>query len=1354
MISECRLNRDHRDGDVKIFGFGNLPGMRRVASCSSVEHLRSDVHEYLKERFNSGHLCGSLAIKRSVLNYQHFVLDFDLKKNHTVAAEKVTREEFKRYVSVRNNTAERQFMTSVDRESQMNFNANYFVYEIVYFLTEVLKLDWLPIYIFGKGGTFQNGFHLEIPHLIMSYHDVSVLSNACHNFIPNAQILDAPANYSCLGSHKYRTNESFQSVSEFHCAYLPYVVYDKGVFSDTPTINNFSEAFDTFNIFKPLASRDKIYAFQIFTRNALGESNVNVRRIINILREHDSGQNEKYIDNTVPESETRSRLNANSEVSELAAVILANISSSLENDDDDDEDECVGVGEDEHRDENFFSYLVGFKSHKTLKNSYEKILLYKRLKLDPELDFEYYRDVLKKLFNYGRIISEEMDQDSLISFMKKKNFKIYLHQLPNYGVGDERALETSFTNAVMVPHTIRVTDSPSESDDSWAWLPIQPFNVQHVLKLCALDGRRSNTVYFLVSLYFLGREVKSLEYYSALGYWLFCLCLNGDLILFLNVFDNLKSRVRDNTLQLSEAYQNWSILCLKHLLIVEDVMSFSEACALFASGHVNVKNVVIPGAMHDIKIPQIVSAYLVNGHDTHSQLVYEILALYRPMIQTRNSLAVWDDVGHRWKNCSAHNGTINTALYAPDIHHVGNLFSSLRNQQPVEEEDEKKNDDEPAGPAGPAGSAQKRTSDVKNENDKKRPRYTSTLVNNIQAYWCGISLLPIPSIVWKFPDCYFLTGTSHHGQLVDLLPLPMYHTPSDGEIARGVDSFELARLMRHWDECPFVQEQLYPIFWRLIDRKGVDERAQVNVRHREGADLRHVIDSRDSFVQVFDDLAVQVDMEVNENHTGGVQDARSQIPCDVAAALREKRRLAGLSRDQYHLELVERQWNDETHELVKLVKFFVLKDMSNSYRDMHNVVKLVGKNRQLARTLKQYVHQSQEERDRNETARIKVLARALHGNLYAHPHMSQVSEIGIDEFTETRCDCALTSVFVTLLQAFSYDVVALRYVLSLIVASVCLGNKLKSKEIHFFLGNTNSGKTQFLNLLLSVVGDMGGILSSHTLNHGCSQDRLHDLGKSGDHARFWYSDEIPDKALSCQFIKKITGRSPTWVRVNYGAGRMVVLAPSIFIFGNNKPTFNENCPALIDRLRFFTFRSVFNSKEPTSFRASFFPQLQSYETIQSQLTLGMTALLLHVTCHRNFNSPLFLFDSLGGIEPPVNARESTVRYSPTVALVRTIMRVCNLVDQPTGVITVKRVWHLVTHLNVLKSVSVSSPSDALKFLDKFYPKSSIPNESIECPPAHKDCRQTVIYQGIREQSISENDEKILKLQKKEHNKMV
>ena len=728
-------------------------------------------------------------------------------------------------------------------------------------------------------------------------------------------------------------------------------------------------------------------------------------------------------------------------------------------------------------------------------------------------------------------------------------------------------------------------------------------------------------------------------------------------------------------------------------------------------------NTRLVGAISDIKIPNIIAVATMHYNGGIAPQVFELLALYCPLIQTGDGIMAWEYGS--WKMLKSTGKNVSSPI--PELEFVVNVYLKKKNQKGKEI----------------AGIS------------------LVTVIGNILAYWKGVSPFSFPSTMWKFNDCSFLTGINKNvgrgggeGELIDILPLPMYKTrPKNSSSCEEMclDSYQTDELVRHMNFCPFVQHQLFPLVRQILKKAGDATHEHQITTHKRGEIMRSVIDSRDTFTDNFDDVNVRAEMEVDGNHQG-VGDARSTIPCRMDKFLSERRRLTQLTKDQYHTEFVETNDNsEEVGELIKLVKHYVLKQMCSSVKDLTNVLHQCGSDRLKEMISKYKSLQTHVQKKEDEPQRMQILSSVLHDLLRSHPQTAQLSDIDPHQMTVVGCNCPVSYAFINLLQTFSYDVVALRYILSVILSAVCFGNKLKEKQVYFFLGNTNSGKTNFLRQLLSVLGGMAGIISPHTAYHGSSQDRIHDLGKSGDTARFWYMDEIGQKPFNRQLINQITGNSPLFVRTNYSEGKMIQLAPSIFIFGNNSPTFNENCPALMERLRFFTFRSQFNSKTPICFKYSRFPQLESYGKIQEVLTRGLAAILLHCVCSASSNSPFYVYDMMTSIDIPNNVRDSSVMYSPVTGVVKTILQKCGIEEEPSGVITVKRLVHLLKNLNVLKYLNISSTNDALKFIDYLYPTSMVRNDAIHCPSEHKDdCRNhTAIYQGLLETDMYKNNEKIL-----------
>ena len=1286
-------NNDDDDDCVPFYGFGPLICMRGKFDITR-NAVIPRVYTRLKDMLQMHPLTGSIAFNRSSFPFQHFVLDFDLKK---VATDEktalISNEEYKDYLKLRTTTRERYFMDGNDVGPKVILNVNYFVYEIIFFLTEVLKLDWVTIHILGKGRSLRNGFHLEIPQLVMSYHDIAVLSTACHKFIPNSTVLDAPVNYSVFGSQKYN---KLETVSEIDCAYLPYLFFSRrdGGFCREAILDDMSQAFEMFNLFKE--QQQIYYGFEIHSDFPVDDQGFRI--ITDILKQSDN----------------------------------------------DDEQQQQQLLDGSHRHNHDQNVRVGYQSYTTIKSSVrQQIPVYKNL-------LHITTTINDEKFDYRSILPIP-DICNLNAFLRKKQYKIGVYQIPGYRM--PFALNECFTNRRLHHRYIESVSTPTMTttihNDDISSRPFSPFTLQHVMMATDLDSRISNTVLYLLSIYLLSEEIVYpttflIELYRHLK------IRKEKLDSFLNILRVLQMKKRDNVLHLNETHQNWAVLCMKHLLITRNVMNSSEAMALYQKQEeqeeeeegeeenekekkysVHNKGVFqkksnIVGAVSDIKIPDIIIAATINYDNVIATDVFELLALYCPLIQKSDGsggviVFAWEDYssgggsGAYWKLVKTSGRSISVPI--PQLEFIVNVY-------------------------------------LKREKNQDSVGF-GTVINRILAYWKGACPVSLPSILWKFDDCYFLTGTNNGGYLIDILPLPMYSntrsnngdesSSSVSSSSNCLNSYQTDELVRHMISCPFLQNQLFPLVRKILQTTRENDNDRDTRRRERGERMRSVINSRDKFVDTFEDQDVQVEMEIEAKHQGE-GDARSTIPCSIDNFLSEKRRLIQLSKDQYHAEFVEMyNNNDETVELIKIVKCYVLKQMCRSLKDMTKVEQLCGSSCvELKEMIRRYNSQTASQNKKDEPERMRILAVALYDYLHSHPSSAQLSDINAGDYTEPKCHCSVTYTFINLLQTFSYDVVALRYVLSVVLSAVCYGNTLKDKQVYFFLGNTNSGKTNFLKLILSVLGGMAGIISPHTAYYGSSQDRIHDLGKNGETARFWYMDEIGHKPFNRQLINQISGNSPLFLRTNYSEGKMIQLAPSIFIFGNNTPTFNENCPALVERLRFFTFRSQFSSRAPTCFKYSRFPQLEGYQKIQDVLTRGLAAILLHAVSSESSNSPFYIYNIMTALNLPNNVRDSSVMYSPVPGVAKSILHKCGIEEEPTGAVTVKRMTHLLKNLNVLKPLNISSTNDALKFLDHFYPTSTVNNDDITCPLDHKDegSHYTAVYQGLLETDMYKNNEKI------------
>ena len=266
-ILRRKHNDQDRDGGISLFFFGNGNDMNGKITANS----KNEIINSLRQLYINGDIFGSICLSRKQLAHQHFVIDFDLKKIPSRGFQTPSppcNAEYQKYIEIRDTTTERHLMSRSNLDGQEGcynqLNPNYFVYELLYILVEIFKINWLPIYILGKGKGISRGFHLEIPDLVMSYYDITLLSEACYKIISNQTLFDFPENYSIFGSHKYPSGMTISTdtlLPEADYAYLPYISYYRGTFNDVAGVFDFATAFDTFNILKEFEPDTKIYAF-------------------------------------------------------------------------------------------------------------------------------------------------------------------------------------------------------------------------------------------------------------------------------------------------------------------------------------------------------------------------------------------------------------------------------------------------------------------------------------------------------------------------------------------------------------------------------------------------------------------------------------------------------------------------------------------------------------------------------------------------------------------------------------------------------------------------------------------------------------------------------------------------------------------------------------------------------------------------------------------------------------------------------------------------------------------------------------------------------------------------------------
>ena len=1427
---------------AKIFGFGHYSQMNGKICCYL--YKLKQVHNYFRKQFINGKLFGNIVIDRRTLPYQHLVLDFDLKcLDNTTSYSKVNYHQYRDYVdNKRKNCGERCLMTNVidttikshknidlKIEKENKFNTNYFVYEIIYFLTEVLHLNWLPIYILGKNGTFNKGFHIEIPDLIMSYHDIALLSHSCHKFISNEKLLDPVINYSIFGSQKIEAIDTkMASINEMEKTYLPYVKFYKNNFWFAKEYS-LGDTFDIFNIIKYLTipNDTRIYKFRIST---LMDSKENELTLSNLLYNNNNNNNNNNQDDTIPEHvkidiNQNNNNNNNNNCNEIFSL-LNNMFSITNNN-----NNCSS-----RKNNNNFSYLVGYLEFPNFLGFTNNMTLYKNILLNENEDFIEMKDINKTLID----VCMPSDIRHFIN-INKRDIKINIKEIPIYytvSIKHTCNIKSNFSTYYLTFHNINIycyssnknthNEESDTDDDNNIQVFLYPFNINHLLKLTFddYDNRLCNTVFYLFSIYMLSEKVKPLNYF--IKEWLYNLGIKGNLDKFLNIFYILKSKINEGLLEFDTNDQNWAILCLKHLLIRYNVLTFDEIFSNNYNNNNNNNTVALPllyqnqtikiGVVRTIKIPDIIIFSILYD----SVRLNELLALYCPIIKRNDrNYDGGENATHSKKgrgsggssgggiscnnnfdsdfNSGANNNSSNNSsnnnfllwninnvewvpintnlkkffLTSPELTQVtklmfaheqemsddnknnnNNINNKKNKNSEIIDKISKDDDDE-----NTSSSINSNNNNINNNNNKiDRNKFTKFLnenINQILTYWQDITTRHVPSYFWRSNDCYFLLGgKDDRNNLIDILPIPMYIDES--HYNNLFNSNEIKNLVNHLNSCRFVQNQFFPLVNKELfsfkddnnKRKLSNCQKSKEKKRKRNQSFSDEDDDDTQFRKLVDadrttkklNLKEEINREINEginNHDNVYVKDNEEEEVEEDDIIKRiwgyKLMLRNMTRYQYHRETVN-NFSENKLELVKLVKYFVIDQMCDCYKDMTN--SHISKD-----ILNKYV---QGEYALHRDQQILHIAEVLHKGLLRNPLSAQLSDIKPKEMTRPQCDCPISKTFLYLLQIFGYDVAGIRYVLALIVLAICYGKELSRKELSVFLGDTNCGKTRFLKILINVLDGLAGIISPRTCYYGTHQDRTHDIGKKADTARLWYIDEVSNREYNREFFNQLTGNSPLFIRTNYTEGRMIKIAPTVLIFGNNSPIFNENCPALIERLKFYTFLAEFSFNQPVCFKYSKFPPLSSFEKNQDDITKGMLAVLLHAICFSNCQSPFYLRKAV--VDIPKNVKDSTIMYSPAINIVKELIRNCDLVEDSNGVITMKRMVYLINHIpNVFKSIKVATATDAIRFLDQIYPKSIIANTKLSCSDFYKDADMefSLVYLGLTERNERENDEKIM-----------
>ena len=1390
---------------IPINFFGKLPNSTGSLVCPSLEYMRRDVHTFVQKIFSDvGCLWGSMVIQRKFLDYQHFCLDFDLKKIAPPPPKDVVKvEDYDQFIKTRRKTDEYLFCKGTST-SHKDLNINYIIYEIVYRL-RCLGIQY-DIYVLGKsGGSFERGFHIEVPELVMKYHDLIIMYEILHREIKNEIFFDPSQNYSAFGSTK----------SNVENVYLPYCCFslDRGIICNQPLFPDRNIAFDFFNIFKPCPADQKCHSISIFLKGSAPcykpivtmELEENEKRIINHNKTKD-------IDRTIPEEVWVESLTTSLSKFENSVNIIQNTIKMDRENSRNVELKCPTSPHQTYI--HHFGNLITPKGdkYKAFKIFFSEALQKSEARRCGDVENFYIYDgsdtciICNKAQLFPRNGGENYNVSLYTISKKYQNTKQKDAIFGNCGdvtiIHDDRDAERNHIHNSRVDGVSVVLQDPIFKD-------------AHIIDL--MDSRRlQHTVHFLVAGYFLCLKKQGHVIIERLLRWLWlladCFDKNNNIVYdFLQIYNHLNRNV--HMLYLSK---EWIVMCLKYFIIKKNVIGIEEAVTIIKAiesprkftedvavlekfGNKNI--FTIRGATNRIVIPDIIVAAILMGGNNEA-ILYELLSIFRPIIQMdnhryskddepdkteerkentkkkaagntkktikkTNEIFMWDEVS--WKKCQL---TTNSAIsfHFPEIYYIANIRShveqfkfQIRKEKQKREEMTAANLDDYIKKR--LLSNWKKDGELVGANEKvdkesvsmrfhctqgkNSNSIISEIINKIETFWAKTVIFNTPPLFSTIllPDTYVISGFALKGnELVTVRPLPMYFQENLNEFDETLDENFMETVLMHMNKCQFLHAQFFPIIRRILKKKG-----EINKENktRKGKSRSYKATDQDREMRASSSQGVLRMSGVNIPGEGG-NVCSSDIPLPEIDA-NNAPSFDEITKADFHLTLTEQlcQMN-ETFDLIKLTKYFVLRQVANSHAEMVEVEKRVPDNEMkflIRNILAKYCRFGVDERNNTLQERIKVLANcyqsiARHNSL----SFSMPTDLSALDMKPVFCNCPVTNAFFCLLQTFSYDVLSLIYFMKLILRASCGCVDYRCKCLHIFQGSTNSGKTTLLQLILSVFGNQAAILSPNTINTTSVTDRQHDLSRGQSFARFWYMDEIPNRPFNRHLINQITGSSRVFIRANYEAGSNVKLASTILIFGNNKPTFTEQCPALISRLRYMSFRSRFDSNNLVNFKMSQFPKLHFNTEYQRMLEVGMKAIFLHATCHasRVNPSPFYLYDNLfiGDLELTENMRLSTRIYSPINDIIEHIFGICNITENENCCLTHKRMKHLIKELDVLPRLNIASVSDAMDFISEKYPTLRVDMESM-AGKCDEDCMDEVLFYGLMEVDVEENNERIV-----------
>ncbi|KAF7682489.1 putative helicase [Astathelohania contejeani] len=1349
---------------TNLYGFGSRKEMCGKKEIDVTQLRDGTIHNLYRSFWETNTISGSHVVRLPSLNYLHFILDIDLKRYSTLESSRLSTAEYREYLTHRQTTLLPSPSSSIVVEDSTNgnlyYNTNNVIYELVYHIVEYLGLDWLPIYILGKSQTFTRGFHLEIPQLSLSYYDFVLMSNSCQQILPT--LVDITTNYSIFGSQKSPLqSSSLISNNEMDCTYLPYAFFYKNSIYDMVNLppsslqsfilSNINEVFDIFNICKHHETNSIIGFPTVIGMDEDTLAIYNFRhKLINFI------QNKENIDNSEDDDDFKI--------------------------DDEEEEDEAGKEYDMKEKELILSntnyiinkIMVGFFFIKLKKT--HKLSIYKSLHLPAPSSIHQ---------------PKQKHQQLLFALERYSESYIYIREIPHYLIfndfnqnccddnddADDYSkirmtacrIEKLFTTQPLRPKSIHgKTNNIIMGSDAFL-KKLHPFSIKHIICLCKQSTQHLHTVSYLLALLFVFKKTHQNNVgtttFTDYNYFIARVVenLNDHQMdtepLYEIIYLLLRYQAKE---QVKEELEDWIILSLLNLLIVSDIVTMKEAFNLVESinphrlalvEQMNVDELdsdtyrIVPSAnsSRPTKIPRIIIAFsiLQNFGTTEYN---NFLAIFKPIICDKNSrqIQIWENSSMKWTN------QINTAFLVPDIAHLSRQIIYIENliqQQQQQAEKETSLSSQllllsatsssqtvpPPPPLSPSESiststcsnsttsiSQIITPQPKSTKKSPQPKSTkkskhyhnsntnyskknltqTTLLNSIKSFYANIQILDIPRYFIAFPQCYIISGGSYNkNSIFYILPLPLYKSSNQSSDTRpaAYDSKEVLKLIDHLPHCTFFMEQFNPIIKEII--------------HYENEQRKY-----------YKKLTVEE---------------------------RQKNNL--LNREQYHVDFTDRLWHNGMNRLAQIVKYYVLRNMVISPELLNILMENVNIEKEHLDLLNSLIvdcRRGKKLRQSSINERIHYLDIILKENIKVNGRGIRKDNVG--EPIAPTCNCQIVEILLTLTQIFSYDAATMICFFSLIVRAC---HRQNEKKITICIGESNSGKTALLNILTLTLGDLTGILSVHTAHKGL-QERTHDLGRGGKMVRMWYMDELSTtKTLNSLFLKQLSGNAPIWIRQNYMTGDTYNLATPIFLFGNNCPTFSEYDSALMQRLRFISFRARFDSEIPTSFQYSIFPQfsLMTDDRRKKRLTEGMMTLFVHANCHDKLNSPWFVSmnQTTNFIPLPINIMEATEFYSPARWIVAQIMEECHLTEKICGgFITVYRLAILLHSFpKALKNISMA---DAHKFIENIYKLSWLSTNSrrlCDIPDSHymRNEPTVSIIEGICEQNPEFNDRLISRI---------